>query len=91
MLDQAAPFDVDRLISLRRVSSVAPSPDGTWLAVAASRLSGDGSKYVSDLWKVSLTDSEAAPVQLTRGVVASAILARSTRIRRRKYDDRTCP
>jgi dipeptidyl aminopeptidase/acylaminoacyl peptidase len=60
-------IDVDRLVSLRRVSTVAPSPDGTWLAVAASRLSEDGSKYVSDLWKVALDDPRAAPVQLTRG------------------------
>ncbi|MHC5005432.1 MAG: dipeptidyl-peptidase 5, partial [Planctomycetota bacterium] len=43
------------------------SPDGTWLAVAASRVAEDGATYVSDLWRVSLLDDGAEPVQLTRG------------------------
>ena len=56
---------LDDFIKLKRVSSIAASPDGTWLAVAAERLDRDGAKYVCDLWKVP-TDGGAA-VQLTRG------------------------
>jgi dipeptidyl aminopeptidase/acylaminoacyl peptidase len=59
-------FDVDALLRLGRVSSVAVSPCGTWLAVAVARLDADGARFVSDLWRVSLVDA-AAPVQLTRG------------------------
>jgi dipeptidyl aminopeptidase/acylaminoacyl peptidase len=58
-------YTVEQHIALRRVSSIAPSPDGTWLAVAVQRLDREGAKYVSDLWKVP-TDGSAA-VQLTRG------------------------
>jgi len=60
-----SPYTVEQHIALRRVTSIAPSPDGTWLAVAVQRLDRDGAKYVSDLWKVP-TDGSAA-VQLTRG------------------------
>ena len=52
-------FDATRLTSLRRVSDVALSPDGTWLAVAVSRLKLDESSYVSDLWRVDLSDGSA--------------------------------
>ncbi len=48
----AAPYTVEQHIALKRVSSIAPSPDGTWLAVAVQRLDREGAKYVSDLWKV---------------------------------------
>jgi dipeptidyl aminopeptidase/acylaminoacyl peptidase len=58
-------YTVEQHIALKRVSAVAPSPDGAWLAVAVQRLDRDGTKYVSDLWKVP-TDGAAA-VQLTRG------------------------
>jgi dipeptidyl aminopeptidase/acylaminoacyl peptidase len=61
------PFTVDELVRLRRVGSVAASPDGTWLAVSVARLDGKQSRYVSDLWRVSLTDPAAPPVQLTWG------------------------
>jgi dipeptidyl aminopeptidase/acylaminoacyl peptidase len=61
----SAPYTVDQHIALKRVSSIAPSPDGTWLAVVVQRLDLDGAKYVSDLWKVP-TDGGPA-VQLTRG------------------------
>jgi dipeptidyl aminopeptidase/acylaminoacyl peptidase len=61
----STPYTVDQHIALRRVSSIAPSPDGTWLAVVVQRLDLDGAKYVSDLWKVP-TDGGPA-VQLTRG------------------------
>ena len=58
-------FSLDRFISLRRVGAVAASPDGSWLAVAVSRLDTDKTKYISDLWKVP-TDG-GAPTQLTWG------------------------
>ena len=59
-----ARYTVEQHIALKRVSSIAPSPDGRWLAVAVQRLDHDGAKYVSDLWKVP-TDGGAAS-QLTR-------------------------
>jgi dipeptidyl aminopeptidase/acylaminoacyl peptidase len=62
---QKIPYTVEQHITLKRVSSVAPSPDGRWLAVAVQRLDRDGAKYVSDLWKVPCDGSD--PVQLTRG------------------------
>jgi dipeptidyl aminopeptidase/acylaminoacyl peptidase len=60
-----APYTVEQHIALKRVASIAPSPDGTWLAVAVQRLDRDGAKYVSDLWKVPTDGGDA--VQLTRG------------------------
>ncbi|MCC7537827.1 MAG: S9 family peptidase, partial [Deltaproteobacteria bacterium] len=60
-------FDVRTLLSLGRVSSMAPSPDGSWLAVAVSRLDAERAKLVSSLWRVPLSgDAEAVP--LTRGL-----------------------
>ncbi|WP_427913105.1 prolyl oligopeptidase family serine peptidase [Ramlibacter sp. MMS24-I3-19] len=59
------PYSVEAHIRLRRVGSIAASPDGTWLAVAVQRLDRDGIKYVSDLWKVPTDGSPAT--QLTRG------------------------
>jgi dipeptidyl aminopeptidase/acylaminoacyl peptidase len=58
-------YDVEQHIALARVSDIAASPCGTWLAVAVQRLDRDGAKYASDLWRVP-TDGGAA-VQLTRG------------------------
>jgi len=58
-------YTVEQHIALKRVSAVAPSPDGRWLAVAVQRLDRDGAKYVADLWKLP-TDGSAA-TQLTRG------------------------
>lgn len=58
-------YNVEQHIALSRVSEVAASPCGSWLAVAVQRLDRDGAKYASDLWKVP-TDGGAA-VQLTRG------------------------
>ena len=60
-------FDEKQLVQLGRVADVAPSPCGTWLAVAVERLNGDGTKYACDLWRVSLTADGGAPVRLTRG------------------------
>ena len=54
------------MIELRRVESVAASPDGTWLAVAVQQLDDEAqSKYVGELWRVPLDGGE--PTQLTRG------------------------
>ena len=58
-------YDVEQHIALGRVSELAASPCGTWLAVTVQRLDRDGAKYASDLWKLP-TDGGAA-VQLTRG------------------------
>jgi len=52
-------------IQLKRVTSIAASPDGSWLAVEVLRLDRDGAKYVGDIWKVGVDGS--APIQLTRG------------------------
>jgi dipeptidyl aminopeptidase/acylaminoacyl peptidase len=58
-------YTVEQHIALRRVSSIAASPDGKWLAVSVDRLDREGAKYVSDLWKLPTDGSPA--VQLTRG------------------------
>jgi dipeptidyl aminopeptidase/acylaminoacyl peptidase len=58
-------YTVEQHIALKRVSALASSPDGRWLAAVVQRLDRDGAKYVSDLWKVP-TDGSAA-TQLTRG------------------------
>ena len=60
-----APHDVEAHIRLRRVTALAASPCGRWLAVQVERLDLEGARYVSDLWRVP-TDGGAA-VQLTRG------------------------
>lgn len=60
-----APYTVEQHIALKRVSAIAPSPDGVWLAVAVQRLDRDGVKYASDIWKVPTDGSDAT--QLTRG------------------------
>ncbi|HTC54037.1 MAG TPA: S9 family peptidase [Steroidobacteraceae bacterium] len=59
------PFTVEQYAALGRVSEVAASPCGSWLAVTLQRPDRDGAKYVSDLWRVP-TDGGCA-VQLTRG------------------------
>jgi dipeptidyl aminopeptidase/acylaminoacyl peptidase len=59
------PYSVEQHVALKRVSAIAPSPDGRWIAVAVQRLDREGAKYVSDLWKVPTDGS--APTQLTRG------------------------
>ncbi len=61
----ANPYTVEQHIALKRVSSIAPAPDGSWVAVAVQRLDREGVKYVSDLWKVPTDGS--TPTQLTRG------------------------
>lgn len=58
-------LDVQRLVSLGRVSAAVPSPDGTWLAVAVARPDVDNARYVSCLWRVPMDGGPA--VQLTRG------------------------
>jgi dipeptidyl aminopeptidase/acylaminoacyl peptidase len=58
-------FDATRLTGLGRVSGLALSPDGSWLAVQVARLDREDKKYVCDLWRVPA--GGGAPVQLTRG------------------------
>src|SRR5262245_4171967 len=60
-----APHDVAEHVKLRRVTALAASPCGRWLAVQAERLDLEGAKYVSDLWRVPADGSPAS--QLTRG------------------------
>ncbi|MEM1350370.1 MAG: hypothetical protein AAGI01_17555, partial [Myxococcota bacterium] len=61
------PFDARALIDLKRVGAVAPSPDGTWLAVAVDRLDvEERSRYISDLWRVPL-DGSGDAWRLTHG------------------------
>jgi dipeptidyl aminopeptidase/acylaminoacyl peptidase len=57
-------FDAAQLIALKRVCQIAVAPDGTWAAASVQRLNADGSKYLTDLWRVPLDGSDA--VQLTR-------------------------
>ena len=64
---EAPELDAQRLTELLRVDTLAVSPDGSWLAVAASRLCSDDAKYVHELWRVDLDDPARAPRQLTRG------------------------
>lgn len=61
----AAPYSVEQHVALRRVTTLAASPCGGWLAVVVQRLDLDGAKYVSDLWRVPTDGSTAT--QLTRG------------------------
>jgi dipeptidyl aminopeptidase/acylaminoacyl peptidase len=58
-------YTVAQHIALKRVSEIAASPDGKWLAVSVQRLDRDGAKYVTYLWRLP-TDGGPA-VQLTRG------------------------
>src|SRR5436309_3840017 len=58
-------YSVNDHIQLKRVTSIAASLDGRWLAVAVERLDRDGAKYAGDIWK-SPTDG-SPPTQLTRG------------------------
>jgi dipeptidyl aminopeptidase/acylaminoacyl peptidase len=60
-------FDAEKLTQLRRVTATSPSPCGRFVAVAVQRLDPEESKYISDLWRVSLTEPGAPPLQLTRG------------------------
>jgi dipeptidyl aminopeptidase/acylaminoacyl peptidase len=66
MVQKMTTLTPKQLIELKRVSDVIPSPCGNYLVVAVGRLNENGTKYISDLWKVSLTD-DAPPVQLTFG------------------------
>ena len=59
------PYSINDHIRLKRVTSIAASPDGIWLAVEVQRLDRDGTKYVGDIWKVPVDGSAA--IQLTRG------------------------
>ncbi len=57
----------ERLVNLRRVQNIAPSPCGTWAAVEVQRLCAEGAKYLSDLWRVSVADPSLPPTRITRG------------------------
>ena len=54
-----------RLTELGRVAEVAPSPDGSWLAVAVARTDADDAAYVHDLVRVPVDGGP--PTVLTGG------------------------
>jgi len=43
-----------------RLSTLALSPDGSWLAVAVSTLDAAGAKFTSSIWRVSADRLRAA-------------------------------
>ncbi len=55
-------FDVDELVTMGRVRSVARSPGGDWLAVEVQHLDAEGAKYVSALWRHDLATGHAHPL-----------------------------
>ncbi len=66
MSEHSLGLDAVRLTQLRRVSSVVPSPCGTWLAVEMAELNEEQSRYIPQLWKVWM-DGSHEPLRLTRG------------------------
>lgn len=64
-MTETVAYDVDQHVALRRVTALAASPCGGWLAVQVQRPDLDAARYVSDLWRVPIDGS--APTQLTRG------------------------
>ncbi|HEV8220670.1 MAG TPA: S9 family peptidase [Streptosporangiaceae bacterium] len=60
------PFDDPReFIRLPRLSTLALSPDGSWLAVAVSTLDAAGTKFTSSIWRVAADPAGAAASRLT--------------------------
>lgn len=65
-MTQQITFGVRELTELGRVGGIDISPCGRWLVAAVARLDEKKSTYISDLWRVDLTEV-GTPVQLTRG------------------------
>jgi dipeptidyl aminopeptidase/acylaminoacyl peptidase len=60
------PFEDPReYIRMPRLSTLALSPDGSWLAVSVSTLDAAGSKFISSIWRVAADPAGAAASQLT--------------------------
>jgi dipeptidyl aminopeptidase/acylaminoacyl peptidase len=59
-------FDANALIKMNRVSALAPSPCGTWVAVACEHLTDKGDQYTSSLFRLDAR-GEGDPIRLTRG------------------------
>jgi hypothetical protein len=60
------PFDDPReFIRMPRLSTLALSPDGSWLAVAVSTLDAAGTKFTSSIWRVAADPAGAAASRLT--------------------------
>jgi len=55
-------FTVDDLVALGRVTSVAESPDGSWLAVEVQRVSAAGGRYRSAVWRLDPDSGAATPL-----------------------------
>ncbi|HUD40163.1 MAG TPA: S9 family peptidase [Streptosporangiaceae bacterium] len=62
--------EVGRFIAIPRVTSLALSPDGQWLAATVASMSPDKKKYVSSIWRLDV--GPAAPVRLTRSAQGEA-------------------
>jgi dipeptidyl aminopeptidase/acylaminoacyl peptidase len=62
--ENSHPFGFDDLISMERVSSPVPSPDGRWVAFELRTYSLEENKSLADLWLVA-TDGGSVPRQLT--------------------------
>ncbi len=58
--------ELDEFNAIPRLSGLALSPDGRWLATVVATLSPDNKKYVSSIWRIDT--GGAAPVRLTRSV-----------------------
>src|SRR5580658_10272498 len=68
---EVSEFDeVGRFIAIPRVTSLALSPDGQWLAATVASMSPDKKKYVSSIWRLDV--AAAAPVRLTRSAQGEA-------------------
>ena len=63
---ERAPFTIEDLLRIERVSSPAISPDGAQAAFVVARASTDGKKMLSSLW-VTSTAAKGTPRQLTFG------------------------
>ncbi len=55
---QQSTFGADKLIELKRVERVVPSPCGTWAAIVVGRLNKMKNRFTNDIWKISLLGNE---------------------------------
>jgi len=51
-------FSTDKLVELKRVGKVVPSPCGSWAAIVVGRLNKMKNSYTNDIWKISLLGNE---------------------------------
>src|SRR5215213_2436949 len=65
-------FDLDRFLSLPRLSGLRLSPDGARLVVSVQRPGPDRKKMRSSIWRLD-PDGERPPVRLTRSAPGESI------------------